>query len=107
MAKTELKVFLTEEQALKFFRVAYAQNKSASKLLQELISDYLENTNLPKDPEPSYERKRHLLYTEVVRCWIDKKVKDKLSKRARKELTEVSKLVRDMVKFYLANQISV
>jgi metal-responsive CopG/Arc/MetJ family transcriptional regulator len=99
MAET-ISVFLTDEMADKFYHIAYIQNKSVSQLMRELIEDYLENTS-PNLEELKYERNQVSIYTERVRCAIGVELKKALFHRARQERTEVSKLVRDIVKEYL------
>ena len=95
-----ISVFLTDEMAEKFYYIAYIQKKSVSQLMRELIEDYLENTT-PNSDEPKYERYKYPIYTERVRCSIGVELKKALFRRARQERTEVSKLVRDIIKEYI------
>ena len=95
-----ISVFLTDEMADKFYYIAHIQNKTVSQLMRELIEDYLENTT-PNSEEPKYERYQYPIYTERVRCSIGVELKKALFNRARQERTEVSKLVRDIVKEFI------
>ena len=95
-----ISVFLTDEMADKFYHIAYIQKKTVSQLMRELIEDYLENTTSNSD-EPKYERYQYPIYTERVRCNIGIELKKALFHRARQERTEVSRLVREIVKEYL------
>jgi len=95
-----ISVFLTDEMADRFYYIAYIQKKTVSQLMRELIEDYLENTT-PTSDEPKYERNQVPIYTERVRCNVGVELKQALFHRARQERTEVSKLVRDIVKEYL------
>ncbi len=93
-------MFLTDEMADRFYYIAHIQKKTVSQLMRELIEDYLENAT-PTSNEPKYERNQVPIYTERVRCSVGVELKKALFDRARKEHTEVSKLVRDIVKEYL------
>jgi len=95
-----ISVFLTDEMADKFYYISHIQNKTVSQLMRELIEDYLENTK-PTSTEPKYERNQSPIYTERVRCNVGVELKKALFDRVRQERTEMSKLVRDIVKEYI------
>ena len=95
-----ISVFLTDEMADKFYYIAHIQKKTVSQLMRELIEDYLENT-IPTSNEPKYERYQYPIYTERIQVSVGVELKKALFHRARQERTEVSRLVREIVKEYL------
>ncbi|DAD54672.1 TPA: hypothetical protein [Aquificae Joseph's Coat Spring virus] len=95
-----ISVFLTEEMADMLYSIAYMYKKPVSKLVRELIEDYLLNT-IPNSEESKYERYQVPIYTERIRVGLTPDLKKALFQRAREEKTEMSKLIRDIIKEYL------